>query len=451
MRHCWCGNTELRVFNTAYRLCEKCSTLVSQKGLSDEQLKVVDDDQDFYGKKYWAEHQEQEFGYPDLQTRARSDLTERNLHWLKSLLKYCLPPARVMELGCAHGSFVATLRQAGYDAFGVEMSPWLIDYGRKTFGVSIYLGPVESLEIPPGSLDVIALMDVLEHLPEPVSTMGQCLKLLKPDGLLLVQTPQFKSSMRYETLLESGGDFLQQLKDEEHIYLFSDRSITQLFRRLGADHIQFELAVFGHYDMFFAVSRAPFVFHSVKAIDEALTATPQGRLALALLDIYSRESSGVAELKADKAHLIGRLEESEADRAARLEVIERQGEQLGRIPQLEADKAHLIGRLEESEADRAARLEVIERQGEQLGRIPQLEADKAHLIGRLEESEADRAARLEVIERQGKELGRIHQLEADKAHLIGRLEETEKERKALCNSKWVRVGLRLGLVSTKTV
>jgi ADP-heptose:LPS heptosyltransferase len=113
--------------------------------------------------------------------------------------------------------------------------------------------------------------------------------------------------------------------------------------------------------------------------------------------------------------------------------------------------SQILRELRKSEADRATRLEVIERQGKELGRIHQLEADKAHLIGRLEESEADRAARLEVIERQGKELGRIHQLEADKAHLIGRLEETEKERKALCNSKWVRVGLRLGLVSTKTV
>ena len=45
------------------------------------------------------------------------------------------------------------------------------------------LGPVEDQQIEPGSLDVIALMDVFEHLPDPVSTMRHCLRLLRPDGI----------------------------------------------------------------------------------------------------------------------------------------------------------------------------------------------------------------------------------------------------------------------------
>ena len=63
--------------------------------------------------------------------------------------------------------------------------------------------------------------------------------------------------MNYTALVETKGPFLEQLKADEHLYLFSDRSVTRLFQQLGAEHIQFEPAIFGHYDMFLAVSRLP--------------------------------------------------------------------------------------------------------------------------------------------------------------------------------------------------
>ncbi len=346
-RLCWCGNTDLIPFSPEYGECRACGTLVYLKDMPPEQLLVRDDETDFYGKKYWLEHQQDAFGYAGIHARTRNDLTERNLHWLKALLKYRLPPAKVLELGCSHGSFVALLRQAGFDACGVEMSPWVVEFGQKTFGVPISVGPVEALDIAPGSLDVIALMDVLEHLPDPVATMTHCLKLLKPDGLLLLQTPQFKEGMNYTALLETKGAFLEQLKADEHLYLFSDRSATRLFQQLGAEYIQFESAIFGHYDMFFAVSRAPLQTNTPEQVNSALLPTPNGRFALALLDIYDRELATVAQLQADNAQLFAKLQACEADRAARLEVIEAQGQQLGRIPGLEADKEYLISRITE--------------------------------------------------------------------------------------------------------
>ncbi len=117
-RVCWCGNASLLPFSPGYGQCRACRTLVYLKDMPPGQLLVRDDETDFYGKKYWLEHQQVDFGYADIYTRARNDLTERNLHWLKTLLKYCLPSAKVLELGCSHGSFVALLRQAGYDAAG---------------------------------------------------------------------------------------------------------------------------------------------------------------------------------------------------------------------------------------------------------------------------------------------------------------------------------------------
>jgi 2-polyprenyl-3-methyl-5-hydroxy-6-metoxy-1,4-benzoquinol methylase len=309
-RACWCGNDKLTEFNLDYGKCGICGTLVLLNFSENDQPTVQDDLKDFYGKRYWLEHQQNNFGYPSIYDRVRNDLTERNLHWLKTLMKYCLPPANMLELGCSHGSFVALLKQAGYLASGVEMSPWVVAFGQETFSVPIYVGPVEHLDIPSASLDVIVLMDVLEHLPNPTATISHCLKLLKPNGILLMQTPEFKEEMNYPHLLEEQSPFLEQLKADEHLYLFSQRSITTFLQAVGAEHIAFEPAIFSQYDMFLVASRTPLKTYEPTEWEDALLKTPDGRLTLALLDIRDRELT-----------LTQKLQESERDRADRLNQI----------------------------------------------------------------------------------------------------------------------------------
>jgi len=351
-RSCWCGNTTLEPFGPQYGACRVCGTLVSQAGLDDDALRVIDDETDFYGKQYWLRHQQEDLGLPQVGVRVRNDPAERNLHWLRTLLKFRPAPAQILELGCGHGSFVALMRQAGYDARGVEMSPWIVDFARRTFGIPIEVGPVEVLDVPRESLDVIVLMDVLEHLADPLETIGYCLRLLRPDGLLIVQTPSWDESLGHEEMLEKSAPFLHVLQPEEHLYLMSRRSVSAFANRLGVNHLQFEPAIFAHYDMCVVLSRSPLVCHDRASQERALQAAPHGWIVQALLDVYDREF----ELRA-------RLTDSEHDRSAR-------GEQIEVLTRM----------VRESEADRAAR-------GEQIDTLTRL----------VKESEADRAARGEQI------------------------------------------------------
>jgi 2-polyprenyl-3-methyl-5-hydroxy-6-metoxy-1,4-benzoquinol methylase len=329
-RACWCGARELVPFGPDYVRCRACETLISMGGLSDSELTVQDDEADFYGKRYWLEHVKTSFDQPDVLDRARLDLTERNPHWLSALLKYKLPPARVVELGCAHGSSVAMMRLAGYEASGTEMSPWVVSYAREKFGVPVEVATIETLQLEPASLDVIAMFDVLEHFSDPERSVRRCLELLKPDGLLLVQTPNFRPQTDYEDLVQCKDPFLDQLKPPEHLYLFSEASIREFLGRLSIRYFSPEPAIFAHYDMSFVASREPLIVHSRDQIDKKLLSSPGGRFVLALMDLRERELTLEAAWK-----------NCEVDRAARLQVIQDQGAQLGRISTLEADVAYL--------------------------------------------------------------------------------------------------------------
>src|SRR5262245_1847310 len=198
--HCWCGNTNLTAFSPEYDVCLECRSLVSKRTFDNSISHVAEEESGLYGREYWYSHQERDFGYPNIEVRAREDLPERCIHWMQTLLKYKAPPGQVLELGCAHGGFVAMLKWAGFDAVGLELSSSIAEFASRTFGVPVLVGSVEKQDIPAASLDCIALMDVLEHLPDPIGTMRYCLHLLKPDGMMMVQTPCYPESLSFEQM-----------------------------------------------------------------------------------------------------------------------------------------------------------------------------------------------------------------------------------------------------------
>ena len=161
-RACWCSSSKLERFSGAYSRCAQCGILVYQ-GKAPSEF-VLDDSTDFYGHRYWFEHQSGRFGFPNIEERAVADLRERCIYWLERLLEYRLPPARVLELGCAHGGSVALMKWAGYDAVGVELDPWVVDYAKTIFGVTVLQGPVEHWKLDRDPFDTVCMFDVLEHL-----------------------------------------------------------------------------------------------------------------------------------------------------------------------------------------------------------------------------------------------------------------------------------------------
>lgn len=281
---CWCGNAELGEFSPDYLRCAKCETLVLRRMPGEDVTAVGADEAGLYGKEYWFNHQENDVGFPNITERSRADLPERCVYWLRAVLKYKVPPAKTLELGAAHGGFVALLRLAGFDAKGLELSPWIADYASRTFGVPMLQGPIERQPLEPGTFDVVAMMDVIEHLPDPIGTLRACVRLLKADGVLFVQTPEYPEGASLAQLHATGATFVQHLRPKEHLHLFSRRSAAELMRRVGVAHVVFEPAMFAQYDQFFVASRHELPAQEPDAQRAALESTANGRIAGALLD-----------------------------------------------------------------------------------------------------------------------------------------------------------------------
>lgn len=324
--HCWCGNDALASFSAEYLLCKACHTLASKPGLTAMTTVVTNDDEDFYGKNYWLNHQSEALGQANIFKRARHDLSERCIYWLRSLLSYKLPPAKLVEIGSAHGGFTSLLQQTGFEATGLELSPFIAEFARKTFDIPMLVGPIEDQVMPEDSFDIVILMDVLEHLSDPVATLRKCLHVLKRDGILVIQTPAYPKQSTYEALVKKAHPFLNMLQAKEHLYLFSVEAIEAFFRKVTDEplNLYFEPALFAQYDMYLIVSREKIVKNTPAQIEQYLSSHVKTRFVQSLLDIA-----------AERDRYIRLYQQADADRVARLAIIrqlERSDEESEYIP-----------------------------------------------------------------------------------------------------------------------
>jgi 2-polyprenyl-3-methyl-5-hydroxy-6-metoxy-1,4-benzoquinol methylase len=261
---------------------------------------------ELYSEQYWLKRQTEHHKLPDIHQRARLDLPERCTYWLQHLLQVSLPKARVLEIGCGHGGYLALLKWAGFDAVGTEMSPWVVEFAKNNFDVDVRVGAIEDQDFAPGSFTVIVLNDVIEHLEHPLATLQHCARLLAPNGFFVIQTPEYKEHLTYSDVVANNDLFLRHMENnnDEHLYLFSRRSVAELFRRIGLPVVAFANPVYS-YDMFFTASTAPLAQHSTEEIWQALSRRPEGRMVQALLD-KAAEST-------DRWWAIQRLERQRAD------------------------------------------------------------------------------------------------------------------------------------------
>ena len=105
------------------------------------------------------------------------------------MLKTFLPQGRVLDFGCSWGYGIYQLKQAGYDAFGFEISRPRAELGRHQLGVEI-LDKLDDLQhIPSQSVDGIFASHVLEHLLSLKEIFELFARILKPGGVVLIMVP----------------------------------------------------------------------------------------------------------------------------------------------------------------------------------------------------------------------------------------------------------------------
>lgn len=171
----------------------------------------------------------QESAYIETQLQANSQKFKRQVEILKNQLS--LKNAKILDIGCGGGLFLSLLKREGAQVTGIELSDSRAYYAATKHGLEIYKHPIESDFWQAGYknyFDAVTLWDVIEHVNYPVQTLQCAVNVLKPGGLLLIDTPcrdSFYHQVGELTYRLSGGRFPTFLNAMYSAHLFGHKQI----------------------------------------------------------------------------------------------------------------------------------------------------------------------------------------------------------------------------------
>jgi SAM-dependent methyltransferase len=133
---------------------------------------------------------------------------------------------KIIEIGSGLGYLTYSLVKAGYDATGLDISQTAVEHANKTFGDHFVCADLfEYTQFHSGSFDIVILTEVIEHTDKPINFIESIIKLLKPDGQIIITTPN-KSFYTRNIIWASDAPPV-------HCWWFSEESVKYIAARLN--------------------------------------------------------------------------------------------------------------------------------------------------------------------------------------------------------------------------
>jgi 2-polyprenyl-3-methyl-5-hydroxy-6-metoxy-1,4-benzoquinol methylase len=147
----------------------------------------------------------------------------RDVHLIRRLR----PSGRLLEIGCAYGFFLQEAKRY-FDVIGIELAEDAAAHCRSN-GLNVASGAVcAALLDRIGPVDVVVMLDVIEHLPDPQEALSLCAQRLRPDGVIVLTTGDFGSPVA-----RWAGARWRLMTPPQHLWFFTAESFRRWTPRLG--------------------------------------------------------------------------------------------------------------------------------------------------------------------------------------------------------------------------
>jgi 2-polyprenyl-3-methyl-5-hydroxy-6-metoxy-1,4-benzoquinol methylase len=180
-----------------------------------------------YGETYFQNGNSGVVGYTHY-VKDEPNIRKTFARRLRKLEAY-IQTGRVLDVGCAAGFFLSEAQKRGWQAEGLDVSSFAVEYARTQFGLDVRQGSFTDLDYPAGRYDLVTLWDVIEHVPDPKAYVQKAARLLRPGGVIALATPDVDSIPARLT----GKRWVGYKLSEEHIYYFSARTLTHMLEEAG--------------------------------------------------------------------------------------------------------------------------------------------------------------------------------------------------------------------------
>jgi 2-polyprenyl-6-hydroxyphenyl methylase/3-demethylubiquinone-9 3-methyltransferase len=151
---------------------------------------------------------------PQSEFKPLHDINPLRVGWVERMAGG-LAGKRVLDVGCGGGIFAEAVAALGAQVTGIDLSEKGIGVARlhqyeSGTSVDYRLVAAETLALEmPGTFDVVTCLELLEHVPEPASTVAACATLAKPGGLVVFSTINRNPKSYVQAIL--GAEYVLRL------------------------------------------------------------------------------------------------------------------------------------------------------------------------------------------------------------------------------------------------
>jgi SAM-dependent methyltransferase len=141
----------------------------------------------------------------------------------KELREFLPAGGDVLDVGSAGGEWLFILRAAGFAARGIEIDLGYAQHAIRELRVQVSVQSIWEADFPSSQFGAITMFHVLEHLPDPVESLGRCAGWLRDNGNLIVEVPNIASVHQHPSKRFHAA----------HLFGFTPESLELAARRAG--------------------------------------------------------------------------------------------------------------------------------------------------------------------------------------------------------------------------
>ena len=134
---------------------------------------------------------------------------------------------KILDVGCGAGWFLETAKERGWDVYGTEYAEDAVELCRRK-GIETKHGALDASVFGNMRFDVITSFEVIEHLSKPLDELQHVHRLLRPNGLFYVTTPNFNAIPRL--MLKADYSIIDY---PEHLSYFTPRTLHRVLQSTG--------------------------------------------------------------------------------------------------------------------------------------------------------------------------------------------------------------------------
>lgn len=150
------------------------------------------------------------------------------------------PRGNLLDAGCGDGFYLRTMHTLGWNVQGLEPDGKAVAIARER-GFDVVESTLEEATLPEDAFEVITMSHVIEHVLDPIRNLSKARRLLRPNGTLLVNTPN-AASWGHSMF---GASWLH-LDPPRHCHLFTVKNLVACANRAGLSVVRWTTTGRGH-------------------------------------------------------------------------------------------------------------------------------------------------------------------------------------------------------------